>query len=204
MSRALAASLPLRRSAPVLSPGLLRLRSDEALVELFRAGRDDAYDAIVERYRPRLLAHARHVLRGSDEAEDVIQDVLVRAHDALRRDDREMNLKPWLYRIAHNRCMDFLRRPAPLPAEPAIEEAGTADTPGEVQRRDDLRTLVDDIGGLPQTQRSALVIRELGGLSYEEMAQALDTTVPAIKSLLVRARMGLADAAAARAEVVQA
>src|SRR3954464_10228982 len=118
-------------SVPVQRPGLLRLRSDEALVELFRAGRDDAYDAIVERYRPKLLAHARHVLRGSDEAEDVVQDVFIRAHSALRRDDREMNLKPWLYRIAHNRCMDVLRRPTPVPAEPSVEQAAPVDTVGE-------------------------------------------------------------------------
>jgi RNA polymerase sigma factor (sigma-70 family) len=200
LSGARVASLPVG-PASVPSPGLLRLRSDESLVELFRAGRDDAYDAIVKRYRPKLLAHARHVLRGSDEAEDVIQDVFIRAHGALRRDDREMNLKPWLYRIAHNRCMDVLRRPAPVPAEPSIEQPAPVDTAGEVQRRADLRQLVDDIGLLPDAQRSALVIRELGGLSYEEMAAVLDTTVPAIKSLLVRARVGLANAAQARAEL---
>src|SRR3954464_9453658 len=105
-------------SVPVQRPGLLRLRSDEALVELFRAGRDDAFDEIVERYRAKLLAHARHVLRGSDEAEDVVQDVFVRAHGALRRDDREMNLKPWLYRIAQNPCSDVLRGPVPGPPHP--------------------------------------------------------------------------------------
>ena len=198
MAAAPATALPLSPALPQ-RPGLLRLRSDEALVELFRAGRDDAFDEIVERYRDKLLAHARHVLRGSDEAQDVVQDVFMRAHRALRRDDREMNLKPWLYRIAHNRCMDVIRRPTPVPSEPALDEAAPADTVSEVQRRDDLRLLVEDIGQLPDQQRSALVIRELGGLSYEDMAAALDTTVPAIKSLLVRARIGLAEAAEARA-----
>src|SRR4051795_2183349 len=193
-----ATALPLSPALPQ-RPGLLRLRSDEALVELFRAGHDDAFDEIVERYRDKLLAHARHVLRGSDEAQDVVQDVFVRAHGALRPDDREMTLKPWLYRIAHNRCMDVIRRPTPVPSEPSLDEAAPADTVNEVQRRDDLRHLVQDIGQLPDQQRSALVIRELGGLSYEDMAAALDTTVPAIKSLLVRARIGLAETAEARA-----
>jgi RNA polymerase sigma factor (sigma-70 family) len=193
-----ATSLP-HRSPLAQRPGLLRLRSDEALVELFRAGRDDAFDEIVERYRDKLLAHARHVLRGSDEAQDVIQDVFVRAHGALRRNDREMNLRPWLYKIAHNRCMDVLRRPVPTPSEPALEEVAPADTVDQAQQREELRTLVGDISRLPDQQRSALVIRELGGLSYEEMAAVLDTTVPAIKSLLVRARVGLAEAAEARA-----
>ena len=90
-------------------PNLLRLRSDDALVTRFRAGDADAYAAIVTRYRERLIAYARRVLNGSDEAEDVIQDVFLRAHRALLADDRAMTLKPWLYRIAHNRCMDVLR-----------------------------------------------------------------------------------------------
>ena len=186
-------------AARLSRPGLLRLRSDEALVALFRAGDDAAFDQVVARYRDRLIAYARHVLRGSDEAEDVVQDVLVRAHAALRRDDRQMVLRPWLYRIAHNRCMDVLRRPAPVLGEPDLDEVAPADTAGEAERREDLRHLVGDIGGLPPQQRSALIIRELEGLSHEQMAEALDTTVPGVKSLLVRARMGLAEAAEARA-----
>jgi RNA polymerase sigma factor (sigma-70 family) len=188
-------------SAPAPArPSLLRARSDEALVALVRQGRDDAFEAIVARYRDRLLAYARHTLRGADEAEDVVQDVFIRAHRALRRDDRPMVLKPWLYKIAHNRCMDVLRRPVPLPTELAEDgpdpAAGTADV---AERRDDLRALVGDIAGLPDQQRSALIIRELEGLSYEDLAATLETTVPAVKSLLVRARIGLAEAAEARA-----
>ncbi len=177
-----------------------RLRSDEELVAAFRAGDDDAFAAIAERYRERLVAYAGHMLRsrGQAAAEDVVQDVLIRAFRALRADSRPMALRAWLYRIAHNRCLDELRGERPA-AELFEEAVGTAeDASVSAGRRERLRELVGDIQGLPPQQRSALVIRELDGLSYAELASALDTTVPAVKSLLVRARMNLAAAAEAR------
>ena len=68
----------------------------------------------------------------------------------------------------------------------------------EAERREDLRRLVADVGRLPEQQRSALLMREIEGLSYADLAAALDVTVPAVKSLLVRARLGLVEAAEAR------
>ena len=110
-----------------------------------------------------------------------------------------MTLRAWLYRVAHNRCIDHLRRPVP----PAAEIYELSRTPGhdpqaETARREDLRRLVQDVQRLPEQQRSALLMRELDGLSYAELADALDTSVPAIKSLLVRARVGLVEAGEAR------
>ncbi|HEX2087191.1 MAG TPA: RNA polymerase sigma factor [Solirubrobacteraceae bacterium] len=178
---------------------LLRHTPDEQLVAAFRAGDDEAFAAIAERYRDRLVAYARHMLRalGHAAAEDVVQDVLVRAYGALRADSRPMALRAWLYRIAHNRCLDELRAERPT-AELHEALAGPEDPVAAFGRRERLRELVGDIQGLPPQQRSALVIRELDGLSYAELAEALDTTVPAVKSLLVRARMNLAEAAEAR------
>jgi RNA polymerase sigma factor (sigma-70 family) len=180
----------------------MRLRDDDALVAAFRAGRDEAFSAMHERHRPALERYARRMLaarRGDAAVEDVVQEVFVRAHRALRADDRPMALRPWLYRIAHNRCLDELRAERPT-GELDDDLAGAGGDPHAlVAQRERLRDVVADVQALPATQRSALVIRELGGLSYEEMAAVLDTTVPAIKSLLVRARMGLADAAAERA-----
>ncbi len=185
---------------PLLSRPV-RLHDDDGLVAAFRGGRDDAFDQIHDRHRPALERYARRMLaaRGDAAVEDVVQDVFVRAHRALRADDRAMTLRPWLYRIAHNRCLDELRGDRPT-SELDERLAAIGDDPHAVAaQREELRDVVADVQALPATQRSALVIRELGGLSYEEMAEALDTTVPAIKSLLVRARMGLADAAARRA-----
>lgn len=192
-----AALAPRRLAVPA---ALLRLRSDEQLVALFRAGNDDAFRVIHDRYSQRLLAYTRQMLPGRrQDAEDALQDVFIRAHASLRASDRTITLRAWLYRIAHNRCVDELRRPAPPPPEVLqLARPPAADPIAEAERRESLRRLVEDVRRLPEQQRSALLMRELEGISYGELAAALDVTVPAVKSLLVRARMGLAQAREAR------
>lgn len=189
-----------RRSPGGPSGRFLRLRSDEQLVALFRAGDEAAFQAIYHRYRQRLFAYARQMLGGSrQDAEDALQDVFLRAYGALRADERPISLRAWLYRVAHNRCIDHLRRPTPPAAEVfALTRRPLHDPIEEAERREDLRRLIADVRGLPAQQRSALLMRELDGLSYAELADALDVTVPAVKSLLVRARIGLVEAAEAR------
>jgi RNA polymerase sigma factor (sigma-70 family) len=180
---------------------LLRLRSDEQLVALFRAGSDDAFGVLHDRYRQRLFAYVRQMLSGHSrqDAEDVLQDVFVRAFGALRGDSRAVNVRAWLYRVAHNRCIDHLRRPHPPAAEIfEMSRKPLLDPVEEAQRREDLKRLVEDVGRLPEQQRSALLMREIDGLSYADLAGALDVTVPAIKSLLVRARVGLVEAQESR------
>src|SRR5215217_7570347 len=185
---------------PISLP-LLRLRSDDQLLALFRAGSDAAFDVLHDRYRQRLFAYVRQMLsaQSRQDAEDVLQDVFVRAFGALRADEWPVNLRAWLYRVAHNRCIDHLRRPVPAPAD-VFEMSRTPlhDPVEDAQRREDLRRLVMDVGRLPAQQRSALLMREIDGMSYSDLAAALDVTVPAVKSLLVRARLGLVEAAEAR------
>lgn len=179
----------------------LRLRTDDQLVALFRLGNEEAFRVIHDRYRARLLAYTRQMLAGSAaEAEDALQDVFLRAYGALRADDRPVTLRAWLYRVAHNRCIDQLRRPGTVELFDNLRLVnGTgADPIAEVQRRDDLRRLVADVGELPGQQRSALLMREMEGLTYNELAGALSVSVPAVKSLLVRARTGLTAAQDAR------
>ncbi|MGI8921554.1 MAG: RNA polymerase sigma factor [Solirubrobacteraceae bacterium] len=183
-----------------LSARFLRLRSDDQLVALFRAGSEDAFGAIHDRYRVRLLAYTRQMLSGSrSDAEDAVQDVFLRAHQALGVSGRPISLRAWLYRVAHNRCIDQLRRPAPTPTDLLDNDAvGGSDPCDEAERREDLRRLITDVRRLPDQQRSALLMRELEGLSYADLAGALDVSVPAVKSLLVRARISLVEAAQAR------
>src|SRR5277367_3158033 len=93
---------------------------------MFRAGSDDAFRVIHDRYRVRLLAYARQMLRGgAGDPEDALQDVFLRAYRALRGNDRPVILRAWLYRIAHNRCIDELRRPHPVPSELDAEPLAT-------------------------------------------------------------------------------
>jgi RNA polymerase sigma factor (sigma-70 family) len=179
---------------------LLRLRSDEQLVELFRAGNEDAFCAIHDRYRKRLGTYAAQMLNGSgQDAEDALQDVFERAYLGLRAHDRDMALRAWLYRVAHNRCLDQLRRPSlTATVEPDDGESRQLDPVATAEQRETLGRLIIDIGRLPDQQRSALLLRELSGMSYAELAGALAVSVPAVKSLLVRARIGLAAAGEAR------
>ena len=166
---------------------------------LFRAGHDDAFRVIHDRYRQRLFAYTRQMLPHRQDAEDALQDVFVRAYAGLRANHRELALRAWLYRVAHNRCIDELRRPSP-PAPEVLEllRSPVHDPIDEADRRESLRRLIADVRRLPEQQRSALLMRELGGMSYADMAGALGVTVPAVKSLLVRARLALGQALEAR------
>ncbi len=166
---------------------------------LFRAGHDDAFRVIHDRYRQRLFAYTRQMLPRRPDAEDALQDVFVRAYSGLRASDGQLVLRAWLYRIAHNRCIDELRRPAPPPPELLqIVRPPVHDPIAAAEQRESLRRLVADVRRLPEQQRSALLMRELGGMTYADMACALGVTVPAVKSLLVRARIALAQAHDAR------
>ena len=179
---------------------LLRLRSDEQLVALFRAGNDAAFSVIHDRYRQRLFAYSRQMLGGSrQDAEDALQDVFMRAYSSLRSNDRPLSLRAWLYRVAHNRCIDQLRKPVP-PAADLFDSSRkpVLDPIDEYERREDLRQLVADVRRLPEQQRSALLMREMDGLSYAELGDALGISLQAVKSLLVRARIGLVEAVEAR------
>jgi RNA polymerase sigma factor (sigma-70 family) len=184
-----------------VSVPLLRLRSDDQLLALFRKGDEDAFQVIHERYRQRLFAYARQMLGGSrSDAEDAMQDVFLWAYGALRADDRPVTLRAWLYRVAHNRCIDQLRRPLPAAVDLFDLTRGPSlhDPLEEAERREDLRRLVADVRRLPEQQRSALLMREMEGLTYKELSEALVVSIPAVKSLLVRARIGLVEAIEAR------
>ncbi len=166
---------------------------------LFRAGYDEAFRVIHDRYRQRLFAYTRQMLTHRQDAEDALQDIFVRAYAGLRANHRELALRAWLYRVAHNRCIDELRRPAPPPPEVIqLLRAPVHDPIAEADQRESLRRLIADVRRLPDQQRSALLMRELGGMSYADLSAALGVTVPAVKSLLVRARLALGQALEAR------
>ena len=179
---------------------LLRLQSDERLIALVRRGHQGAFEALVHRYQPRLLAFCRHMLSSKEDAEDVLQEVFAASYNALLADNRPINARPWLYRIARNRCLNHLRRPQPAGQDSmdVFERDGGTTTADTVHRREEFRHIVADVQDLPETQRTALLLREIDALSYDQIAEAMDTTVPSVKSLLVRARVSLAEAAEAR------
>ena len=194
---ATAISGQVRRPA-IRRPGLGR--DDQRLVDLVRAGDDGAFEAIYDRYAPGLLAFCRHLLSSREEAEDAVQHSFGAAYRTLRASDDDIELRPWLYTIARNRCLSLLRaRRTDVSLD--VDEAcgphadGLADV---VQLRSDLRELLEDLRQLPDDQRAALVLLEFGGLPHEEIAAVLDVRQGKTKALVFQAREGLMRARRAR------
>jgi RNA polymerase sigma factor (sigma-70 family) len=179
---------------------LLKLQGDEKLIAMARSGNPGAFETIVDRYQGRLLGFCRQMLGSTEDAEDILQEVFVNAYKAMLADEREINLRPWLYRIARNRCLNYLRKPKADAQESMdmVPEVDAASTAERVHNREEFRQILSDVNKLPETQRAALLLREMDALSYEEIAAAMDTTVPSVKSLLVRARISLTEASQAR------
>ena len=170
-----AAALPVTARSRRGPRALLRAASDDRLVARLRSGDDAAFEAIYDRHHRDLLAFCRHMLGSREEAEDALQLVFLSMHRHLRTDDRPVRIKPWLYAVARNRCLSVLRARREAVAlddvrEPSTDGLVVAD---EVERRQDLKAMLADLGGLPDQQRAALLLSELGGLSHDDIAEVL-------------------------------
>jgi RNA polymerase sigma factor (sigma-70 family) len=175
---------------------VLSTQSDERLVDLVRAGSDPAFEAIVERYRRALMRYVSRLLP-PERAEDVVQQCFVKAYEAMHRNSAELNLRPWLYRIAHNSALNALRDRGAAHAELSDTIDGVERPDQAFERTLGLRELVVAVQALPDRQRSAILLREMEGRSYEEIAAALGVSDGAVRQLLNRARNSLRAAAAA-------
>src|SRR6201982_1358919 len=136
---------------------LLRLQSDEKLIELTRRGQHAAFEALCARYESRLLAFCRHMLASREDAEDVLQEVFAAAFNAMMADERPLNVRPWLYRIARNRSLNHLRRATAIGVDSMdvhLAEHGQS-AADKVHRREEFRLLVQDVQELAETQRTA-------------------------------------------------
>jgi RNA polymerase sigma factor (sigma-70 family) len=177
-----------------LSRRVLRVADDERLVAEVRAGSRSAFEVIYDRHHAGILAFCRHMLGSREEAEDVVQHTFAAAYEALLADDREIALKAWLYAIARNRCYSVLRgrrEHVELEDDGGTSPTTTAGLSVEVERREDLRVLLDDLQRLPADQRAALVLAELGAHSHEEIAVILGVPTTKIKALVFQAREAL-------------
>ena len=166
-----------------------------------RSGNPGAFETIVDRYQGRLLGFCRQMLGSTEDAEDVLQEVFVNAYRAMLADEREINLRPWLYRIARNRCLNHLRKPTADAQEsmdmvPEVEAASTAE---KVHNREEFRQL---LSRRQQASRDpalgAAAARDGRDLLRGNRRTRWRPRVPSVKSLLVRARISLAEASQAR------
>ncbi len=187
-----------RRGQLTGRPRLLFGESDERLVALARAGDEQAFAAIVERYRAPLLRYCQGYLP-SAAAEDALQQTFINAYSALSGGSARapVSLRPWLYRVAHNAALNVARDPQ-AGLDPLPEGLDGVERPDEVfQRRERLRRVVGAVRALPPRQRQVIVRHALNGDSHERIATDLGVSAGSIRQLAHRARQTVRDAAAA-------
>jgi RNA polymerase sigma-70 factor (ECF subfamily) len=179
---------------------------DRALLERLRAGDDAAYRELVEANTGPMLAVARRFLRQEDDARDAVQDAFLSAFRALDRFEGDALLSTWLHRITINACLMKLRTRRRRPEGsiddwlPGFLEDGRLAGPSEpwhdradqlLESKESRRIVNDAIGRLPDIYRTVLILRDIEGFDTERTAEALDLTVPAVKTRLHRARQAL-------------
>jgi RNA polymerase sigma factor (sigma-70 family) len=170
----------------------LALRSQTA------RGDDAALTAMYERHHQALYRYCRSILHDDEDARDALQSTMAKALAALRDEERDFELRPWLFRIAHNEAISRLRQRRDSVDLDAVGTLGTDSLPQTVEDRERLALLRADLSDLPERQRSALVLRELSGLSHEEIAVVLDSSARAVKQTIFEARAGLHECAEGR------
>ncbi|MDQ3676636.1 MAG: sigma-70 family RNA polymerase sigma factor, partial [Actinomycetota bacterium] len=173
---------------------------DETLARRAATGSDGAFTALYERYQIPLLNYCRSILLNAEDAHDATQSALFSALRALPSRDDGRPLRPWLYRIAHNEAVTILRRRQRHDElDPDIEPTISAPAPEiYAEQRARIKQLVEDLRALPERQRGALVMRELGGLSYDEIGVALELTASNARRAVFDARSALLDVAGGR------
>jgi RNA polymerase sigma factor (sigma-70 family) len=171
----------------------LRAQPDRRLVSLVRDGYEATFEEIVRRYGKSLTRYAGAIVGA--QGEDVAQDAFAKALLALRRDGADVELRPWLFRIVRNTALNELRD-RPASAEALAEEIAGGSSPSQVlERREELADLMRRLQALPDAQRAAIVMREMEGLSHDEIAAALGLSDGAARQAIFRARRALRDGA---------
>jgi RNA polymerase sigma-70 factor (ECF subfamily) len=169
----------------------LRGRTDAELVQGSLAGSDGAFGELVRRYQDLLYRHAERMTGRPDEAEDVVQAAFIKAHRQLASCRDPERVGAWMFRICANACKDHikLRRSGGVALDEVPGLAGDDDGPDRALARSDLRREIEAaLRRLADDQREAFLMKHVEGLSYDEMAEILDASVPALKMRVHRAR----------------
>ncbi len=155
-------------------------------------GDREAFAAIFGRYHQDLYRYCRSILRDPDDAEDALQSAMLSALRSLPGERREISLRPWLFKVAHNHAISILRaRGREVSVDPALAGLQADGREGEIESRARLRALLEDLELLTERQRAALTLRELSGLSFEEVGEALTIAPQAARQAVYEARLAL-------------
>jgi RNA polymerase sigma factor (sigma-70 family) len=178
---------------------LLARRTDERLVEMVRQGDAAAFEVLYDRYHLRILSFCRHMLGSQPDGEDATQHAFVALHRHITADERAVDVKPWLFQVARNRCLSLLRaRREHADIDDPVVQPATEGLADSVQRRSDLRELLGDLQELPEDQRAALLLSSLGDLSGDEIAEVVGCRPQKVKALVFQARTSLMNEREAR------
>lgn len=165
--------------------------ADEDLVRAFTEGGDtDALDALIRRHESRVYGLAYRLLGNRADALDASQDAFISVFRKIRSFRGESAFTTWLYRLTVNACHDLARRGARSPRPMEVADEPSPDEADAVEAR---MIVERGLEALPPDQRTVLVLRELNGLSYEEVAAATGVPIGTVKSRIARARMALAE-----------
>jgi RNA polymerase sigma factor (sigma-70 family) len=176
-------------------------REDVRLMRLVAQGDTKAFEELIEKHQALVAGTVARMLGSNSEVEDIAQQVFIRVWKSARRYVPRAKFTTWLLKITRNLVFNELRRTrrhaqVPLQADPGVEEIPLKDeinpAPDASLLEDELqRTIEEAIMQLPESQRMALILRRYEQLSYEQIAEILDLSVPAVKSVLFRARTEL-------------
>ena len=169
----------------------LRLLSDEQLARRVSAGDRGAFTVLYERHLPAIVRYCRGILLSQEDAEDAAQNAMISALESLPGRPAKLALKAWLMRVAHNEAISQMRRRRPQSSLEEAENVSIADVCQTVANRARLRELLIDLASLPDRQRGALVMRELCGCDYDEIAAALGGSEGAAMQTVFEARTAL-------------
>jgi RNA polymerase sigma factor (sigma-70 family) len=170
---------------------MARLRSDELLVSRAKKGDRGAFEAIYQRYHQDLYRFCLMLVGNRQDAEEALQGTMVKLIRSLPGEQREIKLRPWIFRIARNESIDTLRsrrESVAIEPEELPQVTGVAET---VEAREQLRKLITDLSELPERQRVALLMRELAGLEFGEIGPALNTSAATARQTIYEARISL-------------
>jgi RNA polymerase sigma factor (sigma-70 family) len=176
-----------------------RLLSDERLAKLAGRGDARAFTTLFERHHQAIYRYCRSIVRNDHDAQDALQSAMARAYVALCASERDLAVRPWLFRIAHNEAISILRRRRQEDQLADVHESLDSDVERTVEERERLFLLLADLQELPERQRAALLMRELSGLPIKEIAGALSVSTGAAKQTLFEARSSLHEFAKGRA-----
>jgi RNA polymerase sigma factor (sigma-70 family) len=169
----------------------LRLARDDRLARLAASGDSRAFAVIYERYHQPIYRYCHSILHDPDDAADALQNAMLKAMRGLVGSERDIALKPWLFRIAHNEAISLVRRRRPTALLEAADEPSGHSADEDAATRERLTQLVEDLRELPDRQRGALLMRELAGLGFEEIAEIFDVSAAAAKQTVYEARTAL-------------